>query len=259
MYFDLYSLYFLVDLSSTSFSPRPIIVDRSPPIPGDVYDGDGPGTTDWTYQASGSVLCAKWRNFIDPQSGISAYRWGAGTFPGLTNIANFTDDLPPDQNSICISGLQLRHNTTYYSTIMAFNSDTDEPKNSSASSNGVLVDLTDPIGGNVKDGLDIKSNLYYTHDTTTVQAVWVNFSDPESHIAQYNATVSTAQVLEYLPAVSSVNLTQSCSVATNRSVVPTKTPFTPPADVSSCVSITTKLYNSSFASMKTKNVCNTVE
>ena len=237
-------MYLLVDLSSTSFSPRPIIVDRSPPIPGEVYDGDAPGTIDWTYQASGSELCAKWRNFIDPQSGISAYRWGAGTSRGLANIVPFTDDLPPDQNSICRSGLQLRHNTTYYSTIIAFNSATDQPRNSSASSNGVLVDLTDPIGGSVKDGPDISTNLYYTHVTTTVQAVWVNFSDPESHIAQYNATVSTAKALAYLPAASNVNLTQSCPAAYNRSFVPSKIPFKPPSDVSSSVSI--RLFDSSL-------------
>ncbi|KAI6660257.1 hypothetical protein LOD99_10427 [Oopsacas minuta] len=220
-----------VDLSSASYAPRPIIVDRTPPIPGVVLDGDGPGNTDWKYQASGSVLCAKWRNFVDPQSGISAYRWGAGTAPGLSNTVPFTGDLPSDQDEICRSGLDLKHNTTYYSTVIAFNADTDHPRNISASSNGVLVDLTNPIAGFVKDGLDPNSNLYYTYIATTVQAVWGNFSDPESGIAQYNATIYKANVLEYLPADAEPNLNQNCPAASNNSVIPIEPPFTPPADV----------------------------
>ena len=224
----------LVDLISTSFAPHPIIVDRSPPIPGEVYDGDGPGDTDWIYQASGSVLCAKWRNFIDPESGISAYRWGAGTAPGLSDTAPFTDNLSPDTESYCGTGLDLKHDTVYYSTVIAFNSDTDHPRNISASSNGVLVDLTNPVAGIVKDGLDINSNLHYTHKPTTVQAVWDNFSDPESHMAQYNATIYSAVVLKYLPAQGSVDLEQKCPATShsNNFIIPIKPPFIPPSDVS---------------------------
>ena len=226
------SYIFLVDLTSTSYAPRPIIVDRSPPAPGIVLDGDGPGNSNWKYQASGSVLCAKWRNFYDPQSGISAYRWGAGTAPGLSNIVPFTDNLPPDRDSICRGGLHLKHDTIYYSTVIAFNSDTDHPRNTSVSSNGVLVDLTNPIGGFVKDGLVVTKNLNYTSNPKSVQAVWGNFSDPESGIAQYNATVYTAQVLKYLPTSSDPNLNQKCPVPANSIVIPIKPPYIPPDSVS---------------------------
>ena len=186
------------------------------------------------YQASGSVLCAKWRNFIDPESGISAYRWGAGTAPGLSDTAPFTDNLSPDTESYCGTGLDLKHDTVYFSTVIAFNSDTDYPRNISASSNGVLVDLTNPVAGIVKDGLDINNNLHYTHKPTTVQAVWDNFSDPESHMAQYNATIYSAVVLKYLPAQGSVDLNQKCPATShsNNTVIPIKPPFIPPSDVS---------------------------
>ena len=222
----------IVDLMSTSFGHVPIIVDRTPPIAGEVLDGDGPGNTDWNYQPLSSTLCVKWRNFFDPDSGISSYSWAAGTSPGLANTVPFTNNIPPDQISMCRSGLHLKQNTTYYSSIIAFNGDTDHPRNTTAYSNGVLVDLTNPIPGIVRDGLDITSNEYYTYEPTTVQAVWVNFSDPESHMAQYNATIYTAQVSKYLPTVGSIDMDQKCPAISNSTVIPVKPPFIPPDNVS---------------------------
>ena len=194
-------------------------------------DGAGPGSSNWKYQSSGSVLCAKWRNFYDPHSGISAYRWGAGTDPGLSNTVPFTDNLPPSISSKCRGGLRLEHNTTYYSTVIAFNSDTDHPRNISVSSNGVLIDLTDPVGGFVKDGLSVLMNLNYISNPKSVQAVWGNFSDPESGIVQYNVTVYSAQVLKYLPTKSAPHLNQKCLFPSNNTVIPVKPPFTPPDSV----------------------------
>ena len=195
-------------------------------------DGDGPGDSNWKYQSSGSVLCAKWRNFYDPQSGISAYRWGAGTAPGLSDTVPFTDNLPPSTHSQCRGGLQLKHDTIYYSTVIAFNSDTDHPRNISVSSNGVLVDLTNPVGGFVKDGLSVHMNLNYTSNPKSVQAVWGNFSDPESGIAQYNATIHSAEVSKYLPTNSAPELDQKCPVPSNSTDIPVKPPFIPSDGVS---------------------------
>ncbi|KAI6655616.1 hypothetical protein LOD99_2114 [Oopsacas minuta] len=219
-----------VDLESASYAPEPIIVDRSPPIPGVVLDGDGFGLSDFKYQSSASKICAKWKNFFDPQSGVSAYRWGVGTAPGMSNIVAFTEDLPSDQNDICRDGLTLQHNTTYYSTIIAFNADTHQPKNSSASSNGVLVDLTNPIGGYVLDGLEITNTIHYTSNPTLVQAVWGNFSDPESGISQYNVTIYVANVLQFLPATN-LEPDQECQITSTNTIVPTRQHFIPPSDV----------------------------
>ena len=216
---------------STSYGPIPIVVDRTPPIPGEVLDGEGLGNSDWNYQPLSTNLCAKWRNFFDPDSGISAYRWGAGTAPGLSDTVPFTANLNPDQDSICRSGLRLRQNTTYYSTVIAFNSDTDHPRNTSVSSNGVLVDLTNPIGGFVLDGNDVSKNEHYTSNPTTVQAVWGNFSDPESGIAQYNATIYVAQV-KPMSADSNPKSNQKCPAPSNNRVIPIKPPFIPPNNVS---------------------------
>ena len=215
---------------SASYASEPIIVDRSPPIPGDVLDGDGIGLSDWKYQSSSSRICAKWRNFFDPQSGITAYRWGVGTAPGMSDIITFTEDLPPDQNDICRDGLTLQHNTTYYSTVIAFNADTHQPKNSSASSNGVLVDLTNPISGFVLDGLRIDEPIHYTSNPTMVQAVWGNFSDPESGIVRYNVTIYVADVSQILPAT--IILPNQQCPSLSGSTVPIKQPFIPPDDVS---------------------------
>ena len=48
---------------------KPIVIDLSPPEAGQVLDGDNPHG-DRVYQASTTEICANWKGFFDPQSGI---------------------------------------------------------------------------------------------------------------------------------------------------------------------------------------------
>ncbi|KAI0239494.1 hypothetical protein LSAT2_009793 [Lamellibrachia satsuma] len=59
-----------VDLRAIGHTGKPIIVDRSPPIPGLVYDGDNL-KKDISFQSSSSQYCANWNGFGDPESGLS--------------------------------------------------------------------------------------------------------------------------------------------------------------------------------------------
>lgn len=53
----------------------------------------------------------------------------------------------------------------------------------------VLIDMTDPVGGTVQDGIDPADDLDISSDPTFVAATWSGFSDGESGIARYNVEV----------------------------------------------------------------------
>jgi hypothetical protein len=47
----------------------PIMVDTSPPVPGDMLDGDA--LRDLQYQPYDHRMCAQWPGCYDPESGIA--------------------------------------------------------------------------------------------------------------------------------------------------------------------------------------------
>lgn len=47
----------------------PIMIDKSPPLVGDVFDGDKLDK-DIQYQHQTDKICGQWKNFFDPESGI---------------------------------------------------------------------------------------------------------------------------------------------------------------------------------------------
>ena len=62
--------FFPVDLRASGHSRKPIVVDTTPPIAGEVFDGPHK-RKDWKFQSSAVELCASWDGFYDEQSGIS--------------------------------------------------------------------------------------------------------------------------------------------------------------------------------------------
>lgn len=58
-----------MELSKAGHSDDPILIDRSKPIAGDVLDGDVIDK-DEKYQAENDRICATWKGFYDPESGI---------------------------------------------------------------------------------------------------------------------------------------------------------------------------------------------
>lgn len=48
----------------------PIMIDTSPPITGELYDGEE-YMTDLMYQPFDDYICAQWFNWYDPESGLS--------------------------------------------------------------------------------------------------------------------------------------------------------------------------------------------
>lgn len=64
--------YFLlsVDLFTSGHSDDPILIDRTAPVAGVVLDGSTIDE-DEAFQAKTEEMCASWKSFYDPESGIS--------------------------------------------------------------------------------------------------------------------------------------------------------------------------------------------
>ncbi|XP_078585864.1 uncharacterized protein LOC144867675 [Branchiostoma floridae x Branchiostoma japonicum] len=176
-----------VDLRTASHAPRPLIVDTTPPIPGTVHDGET-YSRDRDFQSDGNRICASWKDFHDEESGIGFYMWGVGTAVDVDDIVQY-QEIPHTQHAACAElNDTLQHGITYYSTLVAFNLG-HATKNVSASSDGVMYDATPPEEGWVNDGLDANHDVTYSSETATVSALWGDFKDPESDIADYEITV----------------------------------------------------------------------
>ncbi|XP_052219885.1 uncharacterized protein LOC127837088 [Dreissena polymorpha] len=174
-----------VDLFTAGHGDEPILIDRSPPIPGGVMDGNRL-RRDRQFQADDHKICAQWIDFFDPESGIDRFLWGVGTAPQLDDIVKF-HNLTRHEKSSCVPAT-LKHNSTYFSTVLAFNSALNS-KPCNSSSDGVLVDTTPPIVGIVLDGIRNATELKYTSETVSKHANWRDYYDPESGIANYKVDV----------------------------------------------------------------------
>ncbi|KAL3873866.1 hypothetical protein ACJMK2_036950, partial [Sinanodonta woodiana] len=179
-----------VELRTIGHANQAIIVDRTPPIPGVVFDGPI-FRTDLMFTMNIKSVCVSWFNFYDPESGIGKYEAGVGTEPGLTNIVTLTA-FDSHVHESCLKledGRQLEHNKTYYTVIWASNQGIQQ-RNTSAVSDGVTVDLTPPVEGQVVDGnISNFQDLEFSASRSTVKLQWRNYYDPESDIKHYEVQV----------------------------------------------------------------------
>eukprot|EP00058_Branchiostoma_floridae_P003025 XP_002588513.1 hypothetical protein BRAFLDRAFT_79466 [Branchiostoma floridae] len=193
-----------VDLREVGHADQPVLVDTSPPIAGTLYDGGVHGH-DLNFTSDPNTICANWKDFHDEESGLSHYFWGVGSEPGTDDVVPLTE-YSHTESQAC-ADVQLSHNTTYYSVLVAVNNGHDN-LNVSKSSDGVLFDATPPVEGTLRDGLEPDSDLAFSSEPSTVSANWDGYSDPESGIGDYAVTVQRTHSLgdgEYHITVRAIN------------------------------------------------------
>ena len=188
------------------------MVDTSPPVMGQVFDG-GYGEDSDYFQERNSVS-AHWVGFNDPHSNILEYEWAIGTCTGCTDVQGFisvgiqtgTKQSLPTYCSIMIyfctdstrEGLSLKDGQKYYTILRACNL---VGLCTMASSNGAVMDGSLPIPGAVLDGLNdadvqFQASRYAVKNLTHklqvlilsryhVTAHWMDFHDTHSEIAYY--------------------------------------------------------------------------
>jgi hypothetical protein len=178
-----------------------VTVDTSGPTAGTVRDGSG---TDVDFQTSTTTIQANWLGFADLQSGITGYEWAIGTTPGGTTVQGFTS--VGAATSATRNGLSLTNGQIYYVTVRA-TSGTGATVN--ASSDGVTVDTSGPTAGTVRDGAG--ADVDFQTSTTTIQANWLGFADPQSNITGYEWAIGTTSGGTQVQGFASVGLATSAS------------------------------------------------
>ena len=68
--FIIHFCHFTVDLFTSGHSDDPILIDRTKPLAGAVFDGSKMDE-DEAFQSKSNEICASWKGFYDPESGIS--------------------------------------------------------------------------------------------------------------------------------------------------------------------------------------------
>ena len=162
------------------------IVDASTPSAGTVYDGVNE-QKDIEFQSSTNEISANWLPFTDTNGRIANYEMCVGTELESCDVNDFVSLGVVLQGSI--SGLNLTHNRRYFATIRATN---DAGYAALATSNGVRVDSTTPLGGEVRDGQTL-SDLNYQSDNTFIYANWDEFQDSESDVVKYSWCAGTGK------------------------------------------------------------------
>ncbi|ESO91907.1 hypothetical protein LOTGIDRAFT_176774, partial [Lottia gigantea] len=170
------------NMSALRSADSPLIIDVTPPIAGEVYDGPL-YKHDLMFTKDSNKICANWVDFYDPESGLSYFSVFVRSSDNDMYLTNGTD-FDHRTHEACIEfedGL-LEHSKKYYIELWAFNAG-HQQLNVSGKSDGVIVDLTVPVEGEVVDGKrDNFTDIQFSGATATVAGQWKGQFDPESSI-----------------------------------------------------------------------------
>ena len=142
-----------------------LLIDISPPIRGYVLDGMGPDDIDWHYTDTG--IGAQWYNFTDSESDVHFYRWSVGSNEEGCQIQLATN-VTQNTSAYCWSCFFIP-GVEYFVTVEASNG---VGLKTTASSDGFIVDLTDPKPGTISGLTWISNNL--------LQVNWTGACDHDS-------------------------------------------------------------------------------
>ena len=174
-----------VGLFSESASNQ-FIVDGTPPAAGTVYDGSSE-RKDLELQSSTSEISANWSPFTDLNGRITEYEMCVGTEQEKCDVSDFVSVGIALKGSI--NGLSLNHTGRYFVTVRATN---EAGYSSIASTNGIRVDSTPPVGGEVRDGQTL-IDIDFKAGDTYMYANWDEFQDVESEVTRYAWCAGTKQ------------------------------------------------------------------
>ncbi len=175
-----------VDLAgneSDIFTTDGIIIDRTGPVVGTVNDGPG---IDIDWVNNNFLVTGNINDFSDALSGIAEYQYSLGVTPGGTQSQPWTSNAL-DTAIIMLEFLVA--DATYYLNVRAI----DSVGNISpyAASDGFGVDQTNPVAGNVYDGITGETEIEWTNNTISVSAYWSGFTDTYSGIEFYEYAIGT--------------------------------------------------------------------
>lgn len=176
-------------------SSNGVRIDQNAPTAGTVRDGTG---ADIDLQGT-TTISANWSGFSDSVSKIAGYEWAIGTTSGGTEVQPFVGvGLATNANH---SGLALGSGTRYYVSVRATNG---AGLQSGATSDGVVVDLTGPAVGTIRDGAAAGVDIDTQASKKQIAANWAQVTDAESGISKLEWAIGTAPGLENVRAYKSI-------------------------------------------------------
>ena len=181
-----------------------VLIDYDAPLAGNVNDGS---FDDIDYQSNDTMLTANWNGFTDGNrgSGIKEYKYKITQENGNT-ILNWTS--AGNATNFILSGQSLKGNLKYFVTISAIDA---VGLSINATSDGVLVDTSHPLKGQVNDGSSPGLDMRFASWNDTFSANWEPFTDAQSPLFKYSWAV---QLLNgtYVSSFSSTELFRSATV-----------------------------------------------
>ncbi|KAK3101031.1 hypothetical protein FSP39_000383, partial [Pinctada imbricata] len=165
-----------------------VVVDLTPPVAGDVWITNIPGTK---YQTSTSDMYINWDSFRDVEefntlahsSGVQDYTFGLGTSSGGNDMVAFYS--VGVVNHVALHNLNLQSGHIYYATIIAKDY---ANRTTTKISDPVVVDTTPPI----KQDVAITIPQRHIVSKSEIEACWTNlFRDIESGIDSYEWSIGS--------------------------------------------------------------------
>ena len=156
-----------------------ILVDTSKPQGGWIHDGPG---ADLSYQAS-TLLEVNWGG-VRTRHGVGKYEWKVLLSSFGTNK---TSELMPftSTNLNTKAGKTFNNIADGSKATFVVRSYTKAGLSAELKSDGVIVDTSSPVAGNIYDGDQLGADLKYAKWTSTFTANWDRFTDPHSPISRY--------------------------------------------------------------------------
>ena len=175
-----------------------ITIDTTPPVTGRVFDGKTRGR-DLVYQYNDSSLSAYWNGLYDQESPVTGFTVCAGTAPDYDDVVACFETTHRVLN---VRKLNLDSGRKYQVKVVATNA---AGLTTTILSNGLTIDRTAPVVGQVWDGLE-ESDVDAQSSLSRVSASWKDFSDDESQIVAYYWCVGTSPGGEDVVELTSVGL-----------------------------------------------------
>ncbi|XP_070570802.1 uncharacterized protein [Ptychodera flava] len=145
---------------------------------------------DIDFTTSTSDIRVSWKGvFRENEGDINNFAVSLSTHIGGEDISTFTDTVVQGSElKVQLQGLQLQQGIRYFCNVRAHNL---AGLYSTASSDGFVVDITNPTKGVVYDGLGLH-DADYQNNTDVVAASWKGFTDLESFIDYYRWCVGSS-------------------------------------------------------------------
>ena len=164
------------------------MVDQLNPIVGIPIDGNLSEDIDW--QSSKSAFSFSWDASDGRSRQLDSFEYSLSTVSGDSDIVSWTDN--GSETFVTITDLDLEEGSTYFANIRAY--DSAGNRSDISSSDGVVIDATEPDAGIVYDGLDsLVIDLVYTPNDSSLEAMWNGFADDLSGIKFYEVAIGTAE------------------------------------------------------------------